>query len=417
MSYLNLSPFHLKYFFMNLLRSKFFWLPTMIVISLGIIVSCTKTDTVLGPEPSTNSGTDLVSIRAITQPVLDGAVDAFWENHPKLEFGTAVPEVTGDVFRGFTGNIIPAVTIRSAYDNNDIYFLVEWVDPTQSLLRQPWYFDPTTKKWAQESGNFTFGTSGGITRAPFYEDKIAFLWNVSNSVSGWATGTCYRSCHTGLPAADGSSRHFTNFTSEKIDMWHWKSVRGGVNANFQADDQFQDNTYPNGRKGDISTDGYANNTQSLAVTGVTPELKVNVPKYVIPGKSNYGWILNSEVTDGTAKTITAVDANGVLTLSNGTTIDPNVGTDYQRVGAGVGAKAIPGLTVIGYTGSRGDISCKASYTGTGWILEIKRALKTADAVYDVDFSSLEDQYFGFAIFENAQIAHSIKPGLLLKFQK
>jgi hypothetical protein len=94
-----------------------------------------------------------------------------------------------------------------------------------------------------------------------------------------------------------------------------------------------------------------------------------------------------------------------------------VGTDYQRVGAGVGAKAIPGLTVIGYTGSRGDISCKASYTGTGWILEIKRALKTADAVYDVDFSSLEDQYFGFAIFENAQIAHSIKPGLLLKFQK
>jgi hypothetical protein len=50
-------------------------------------------------------------------------------------------------------------------------------------------------------------------------------------------------------------------------------------------------------------------------------------------------------------------------------------------------------------------------------MEFKRKLKTDDAAYDVDFSSLEDQYFGFAIFENAQIAHSIKANLILKFQK
>jgi hypothetical protein len=30
---------------------------------------------------------------------------------------------------------------------------------------------------------------------------------------------------------------------------------------------------------------------------------------------------------------------------------------------------------------------------------------------------LTDQYFGFAVFENAQIAHSIKPNLVLKFRK
>jgi len=114
-----------------------------------------------------------------------------------------------------------------------------------------------------------------------------------------------------------------------------------------------------------------------------------------------------------------VVANGVLTLSDATTIDPSVGTDFQRVGAGLGAKSIPGLYLndVGYTSSRGDIICKANYTGTGWVLEIKRALKTADNVNDIDFSSLADQYFGFAIFENAQIAHSIKTGLLLKFKK
>jgi hypothetical protein len=129
--------------------------------------------------------------------------------------------------------------------------------------------------------------------------------------------------------------------------------------------------------------------------------------------------MNTEVTAGTAKLITAVDVNGVLTLNDGGTIDPNVGTDYQRVGNGVGPKVIPGLTLNdGYTGSAGDISCKATYVAnTGWVLEIKRALKTSDTLYDIDFSSLNDQYFGVAVFENAQIAHSIKPNLVLKFQK
>ena len=389
-----------------------------IILVLGYVISCTKDDQVLDLPKPINSSTDLVSVKVTTPPTIDGTIDAMWENSQVLEFSTAVPEVTGDVFRGYTGNIIPSVKMRSAYDNTHIYFLLEWKDPTASLKRNPWYFDPTTKKWAQEKGTFEFtvGSNGqaSVTRQPFYEDKVAFLWNINNSVSGWNNGTCYKSCHTGLPAADLSSRHFTNFPSEKIDMWHWKSVRGGVNASFQVHDQFQDNTYPNGRKADSSPDIYQNNTQNLSYNGNT----VAVPKYVIPGRNDYGWIMNSEVTAGTAKQVTAVDGNGVLSLSDGSTIDPNVGTDFQRVGAGVGPKAIPGLTLNdAYTGSAGDISCKAVHNGTGWVMEIKRALKTEDAIYDVDFSSLSDQYFGFAVFENAQIAHSIKANLILKFKK
>jgi Ethylbenzene dehydrogenase len=364
------------------------------------------------PAPA-NSATDLVSVITATPPAIDGVVDAMWANSSTLEFSTAVPDVSGDVFRGYTGNIIPSVKMRSAYDASNIYFLVEWADPTQSLKRGPWYFDPVTKRWAQESG--TYGFASSPYRPPFYEDKLALLWNINNSVSGWNSATCYKSCHTDLPAADGSSRHYTNYPTEKIDMWHWKSVRGGVNAGTQVHDQYQDNTYPNGRKSDPGVDVYQNNTQNLVIT-------VAVPKYVIPGRNDYGWIYNAEFTAGTAKQITAVDANGVLTLSDATTLDPNVGTDYQRIGSYgsgvVGPKVIPGITLnAAYTGSMGDIACKTTYTGTGWIMEFKRALNTGDAVYDVDFSSLADQYFGFAIFENAQIAHSIKPNLVLKFKK
>jgi Ethylbenzene dehydrogenase len=393
----------------------------LLLVSIFLLPFCTKNDQVLDVTDTTiNSSTDLVSIKVTTAPTIDGTIDALWENSPKLQFSTAVPEVTGDVFRGYTGNIIPSVTMRSAYDATNIYFLVEWADPTQSLKRNPWYFDPATKRWAQESG--TYGFASSPYRPPFYEDKAAFLWNINNSVSGWESGTCYKSCHTGLPAADGSSRHYTNYTSEKIDMWHWKSVRGGVNAGYQIHDQYQWNAYPNGRTSDAGADVYANNTQKLVITGSSPAVTVDVPLYTIPGKSDYGWINQSEIDANTAKKITAVDANGVLTLSDATTIDPNVGTDYQRIGTysegKLGAKAIPGLTLkASYTGSMGDISCKTTYTGSGWILEFTRLLKTADAANDVDFSSLADQYFGFAIFENAQIAHSIKPNLILKFQK
>ena len=396
----------------------------LLIASAVLFMYCTKTNQVVSSTTATSSSDALVAVKVSTAPTLDGVVDALWNDVPKLQFGTEVPEVTGDVFRGYTGNIIPSVTLRAVYDDSKIYFLAEWVDPTKSLKREPWYFNPTTQRWAQEKGAPDFDpVTGAVLRKAFYEDKMAMLWNINNSVQGWDGATCYKSCHTGLPALDGSSRHFTNYVTEKIDMWHWKSVRGGVNSAFQFNDQYQDNTYPNGRKSDPGTDVYTNNKQNLTITGSVPAVVVSVPKYIIPSKTDYGWIMNSEITAGSAKLVTAVSATGVLTFSDGTTdgstIDPNVGTDFQRVGSGVGPKAIPGITLndAGYTGSAGDISAKATHTGTGWILEFSRTLKAPDSVYDVDFSTLTDQYFGVAVFENAQIAHSIKANLVLKFKK
>ncbi|MEX1241570.1 MAG: ethylbenzene dehydrogenase-related protein [Cyclobacteriaceae bacterium] len=375
--------------------------------------SCTNEDQIIEPVEVINDETDLISVKVNAPPTVDGTVDPLWENSPKLQFSTAVPEVTGDVFRGYTANIIPSVTLRSAYDDNNIYFLAEWVDPTQSLAREPWYFDAATKRWKKESGAPAFSPTGSITRQAFYEDKFAMLWNVNNSVSGWNSGTCYKSCHTGLPASDGSSRHFTNFGTEKIDMWHWKSVR--LNPIGQFDDQHQSNLYPNGRKSDSSTSGgEKSNSQTLNQPGIGD---VSVPTYIIPGRTNYYWILQSEIDNSTALQVTAIDENGVLTLSDATTIDPNTDVAFQRDGSTVGAKVIPGIYTAPIVGSRGDITCRGIYTGTGWIVEYTRALKTADSEFDIDFSSLSDQYFGFSIFENAQIAHSIKPNLVLKFKK
>ena len=75
------------------------------------------------------------------------------------------------------------------------------------------------------------------------------------------------------------------------------------------------------------------------------------------------------------------------------------------------------------TGSRGDITSVALYTGTGWILEFKRKLTGDSPVgqngdkQDVDFSSLADQVFGLGVFDNAAIAHAIQPGPVLRFEQ
>ena len=403
---------------MRLLKIKYIWVITTLVLAIGYFVSCTKDDQVLDTPASQaiNSATDLVAVKTATAPTLDGTIDAMWANSTKLEFTSVVPEVTGDIYRGFVGNIYHG-TLRSAYDADNIYFLVEWNDPTKSLSRLPWYFDPATQRWAQEIADPIFSATGTITRGAFYEDQFAMLWDINKSVNGWSNATCYKSCHTGLPAAEGSGRHYTNSPTERIDNWHWKAVRGGTNGGFQTDDQYITNIYPNGRRGDPGSQAYSDNRQNLVIAGSSPAVTVTVPTYVIPGRTNNYWVLATEVTAGTAKLVTAVAANGVLTLSDATTIDPNVGTDYQRVGLGHGARAIAGIIISSFSGSRGDISANAIHTGSGWILEFKRALKTADAVNDIDLSSLADQYFGCSIFDNVDAAHAIKPNLVLKFKK
>ncbi len=369
------------------------------------------TDEVLFPNESP-SDTELEALKTSTPPEIDGVVDAAWSDARLLNTTVEVPDPGNDVFRGYVGNTND-VTMRALYDDDFIYFLAEWKDDRLDLNRQTWYYDPDVVQWKQESRNPVFDDNGTQIRQPFYEDKFALLFNVDNSVANWDNLTCLASCHTDMSEEDGFARHYTQ-AGESIDMWHWKSVRTDVN--FQADDQYQNDTRPNGRHGDDKdSGGYSNNKQDLVINGTTTT--VTVPKYMIPGKSYYYWMTQDEIDNGTAVLITEIDENGVL-YYNGGSIDPNTETAFQRDGETTGAFGIPSIFTTDFVGSRGDIEAKGVYTGSGWVLEMKRALKTGDAAaQDVDFSPLADLPFGIGVFDNAGIAHGIKPGLLLKFEE
>ena len=184
--------------------------------------------------PTLNTGTELISIKATTPPAIDGNIDDSWNSATKLNIVPTVPDPGNALFTGYIGEQYPA-SVRSMYDDQNIYFLVEWSDSKNNSTVAPWYFNPTTGRWAQEPTSRTFDANGTLTREGWGEDKLAMLWNVDYSTPKFISQTCYASCHIFTPYTDysksppvytpnASGNHYTNGPNEKIDMWWAASV-------------------------------------------------------------------------------------------------------------------------------------------------------------------------------------------------
>jgi hypothetical protein len=449
---------------MKLFQKKSVWIMTSFILFIGYWESCTKNDQVLQQGTTTSNGTTLVSLKVTSAPTIDGVIDPMWDNATKLNVVPQVPDPGNGLFAGYIGETYPA-TLRSMYDNQYIYFLAEWADADKSINVATWYFNPAANVagktgWAQEPSSKVFDANGVLTRdATGSEDKLAMLWNIDNSTAKFTSQTCYASCHVFTPYLDysvtpavlksnaNSGNHYTNGANEKIDMW-WVHLSKDLVYN-QMDDNYQDwaggpgvtnltGGSGNGRHVDgivvsgasatwpfaptyttTPAQGSSNNRVSLKLDGTGAT--VTVPAWIIPSATNYYYIKATDtLAGGTARKITGVSSSGVLTYSGGS-IDPTVGTDYLQVAgvyAGDGPKCIPSYIASPLINERADITCSAVYTGTGWIVEYKRLLKTADVLkQDIDFSSLQDQPFGMAIWNKSNNQHGIKPNLLLKFQK
>jgi len=147
---------------MKLLKTKFMWVIATLVLSIGYFVSCTKDNQVLDV-PQINSATDLVSLKTNTPPTIDGIVDADWSKATKLELLPTVPDPGNGLFAGYSGQQYVA-SIRSMYDAQNIYFLVEIQDPTKSTKVAPWYFNPQANVadktgWTKEPSSDSYVTN------------------------------------------------------------------------------------------------------------------------------------------------------------------------------------------------------------------------------------------------------------------
>jgi hypothetical protein len=446
--------------------------------------SCTKHDQIIDETPKLQGDT-LVSIKAPSTPTIspiggaawDGTIEAVWNSATKLNVTATVPDLGNGTFAGFIGNSTN-VSIRSMYDANNIYFLVEFDAAQKHVQSSQWYYVPayTWKKgsvkagiptkdstiagyWAQEGGAPVpnpivnkYGPAAvldGSFRPAFIQDQFDFMFNIANSTPEFTTKSCYAACHANssysTATTTGGVMH-TNGTAQYLDCWRARTLQtentnqandcylsdgitflnnlndGALNKNYvNSDPQTNNGPSPIPALGPYADGGFTNKQTLKSKTVVAGNSKsLNVPIWVYPSGTylNSAILTSDTLPSGKALKVLSVDSAGVLTLSNSTKIDPTVGTDYQQVGTGDGPKCIPGSVVAPYTGSRGDVTVNSFYTGTGWRMLFSRSLKTSDLKYDADFSSLIDQPFGIgAMFNGADNEHAIAAGLMLRFQK
>lgn len=309
----------------------------------------------------------LQSFRSAQPIAIDGAVDPAWSKAAPLT--VRLDELPYKPSNGYDGMQSTEAELRALYDDEHVYFLLRYKDPTESLLRFPWV-KQADGSWKQMSDKDSTGHDN-----IWYEDKVALFWNISQK--GFEKKGCDMSCHL---AKDGkvegvedtsSGRHYTKDKSETLDMWHWKSTRTGPVG--QADDQYVDAGRQEnkgwGRKTDTGSGGYYDNKSA---DGKTP-----------------AWMNGPSVT--AHRHLTREDAKVAF-------------KDNFKPG-----DKINGVVARPIDGSRGDLTTRGVWKDGYWTLEIKRKRVTQGeqaAVQDVQFSDLGKTYhFGLTVFDHSQINH------------
>jgi hypothetical protein len=318
----------------------------------------------------------LVSLKTAQAPAIDGTAEAAWEK--AAPYKIVLEDLQYKPSNGYKGMTKTSVTVKSMYDAEHVYFLVQWEDPTRSVERGPWVKQPDGK-WAQLKNPDSTGHEN-----TYYEDKLAMFWNINTA--NFDKKGCAIACHKArggkVAGIEDKSpgRKYTNSPGETIDMWHWKAVR--TNPVGQVDNQYVDDTKDPaknaewGRKSDPKTGGGYVENVNKDKTG---------PAYVskAPAEESRYWVLDDQKAEF---------------------------TDSFKPG-----DVVPSIVVAPFAGPRGAIEGRAVWKNNLWTLEIKRKLVTSGdkaKQQDVQFSDLKQPYFfGLAVFDNTQINHLYHDGV------
>jgi hypothetical protein len=228
-----------------------------------------------------------------------------------------------------------SATLKAAYDDTYLYFLVQWTDPTgtNSVNKKMWTYDSTGGgDWSQDGD----------------EDRVYFFWDINSS--DFASGGCAVFCHI-----DGMR---TNAPGETIDEWHWKATRG--NPVGYADDKWVDDTIDTldieaGHHGDNGTSTYSDNKTSGEPTFMAANGE--------PG-ANAVHLYQSG---------TNFDPYNVISTSSDSTAPIDTTLGWQN------GNTLPGYILRNPAGSRANVQTAGKYSGGVWTVEFRRLLDTSNS--------------------------------------
>ncbi len=287
------------------------------------------------PGPSGAAELEVLAKKAAEPPVVDGKVDKVWDTVRATKV-VASEGPQGDV----------EISLKALYTDKDVYFLFQWPDKTASLNR---LYEFDGKEWKKVKGG---------------EDRFNLMWDVDNSIKGFAAKGCTAACHK----QDKKVTLKTNGPGERMDVWHWKAQRS--NPAGYADDQWLGHELK--KQGDEES---ARGNDAKTAGGYTdnwdPQAK----------RPKYGF------KDG-------VKAGPALLKKDAVEIK-----DSAKFKAG---DRLPREVLEKPVGSRGDIEARAVWERGRWTLELRRARDTGDREHDVQFTdAARPYYFGISVHDNA----------------
>jgi hypothetical protein len=334
-----------------------------VVISFLVLIAAVAIVSIQNPRVQA-AQPQLVSVPEVQAPTLDGvANEAFWANAPAIDIPVA----------GGANTEATTVTLKSVYTPDMVYFVAQWKDPTESFLRAPWEMQPDGT-WKQLKDPKDKGGDNNV----WYEDKLAFIWPISNSIPGFETAGCFTVCHAGdTPEVKPYGNKYTAEKGQMGDIWHWKSVRDLKQVHDQYLDatRWSKETPDAGRHGDpTKSGGYVDNKTKDGKLPAFMPAGANFPKDGSPGS-----ILDSEKVPFDAKVFKAGDR-------------------------------LSGIVKSEFVGDSGDIPAGWKWADGVWTLEFGRKLVTGSP-NDVQFDKLGATYpFAVATFDNAQVRHAFQTG-------
>lgn len=336
---------------------------------------------------SASAADTLVAAKVARAPKLSsGAADPAWAKAKPLKVALAA----GANFKD--GETV--VTLRSVYSGDTLYVLAQYADPTESVRRSPFQkqADGTWKKVRDPDDK-------GGDNTKFYEDKFAFIWNIGNSIKGFAEQGCAVACHLGEGKPYGNK--YTENDGETGDMWHLKMIRTGYIG--QTDDQFLDSTRYDKEK----SPNAGRKTEPKAGGGYT-DVKLVDGRPEFMDRSGLPAREPAPVKVASAKKLPAIAATTYYLRE-----ESKAPFDDAKFKPG---DEVASISVAPFTGDRGDIATHAQWRGGKWTMVFARKLVTGSK-YDVQFDDLKGSYaFGVAAFDNAQVRHAVHAGALrLKF--
>ncbi len=326
-----------------------------IIMLLVFLAACASNTGINVPTTAQPQPNALTSIFTKFPPHLDGGGDDLaWQVAP-----ARILDVTTNGIKAYQ------VTLKSVYDADNVYFLIQYPDSNKDIIRSPWVYKPDTKSWER------LGDDVGD------EDEFGFYWNVN--IPNYEAQGCKDLCHD----QDPNNKKMYTPAGTWADIWQFNGARSAP-MGWMRDMRLTDNPNASEKGGFVEDEGYttnsghADNVQNLG--------GVEVPAYWKPYSGVGGivvgdavFLLQAEIDAGYAKKIVKVDANGQLTDEAGNQVPVTA--------------RIPGRILSAPAGpSWNDIQAQGAWLNGVWTIEIAHKLKTGHAD-DIQFDTAQPYYF------------------------